>query len=70
MASRQMRFVRSSLVDNPPPDPPVDSREAEIARGAYFLAQGRGFGPGRELEDWLAAEREVDARLADAAHRD
>ncbi len=64
-----MRFVRRSPVENRPPDPPVDSREAEIARVAYFLAQARGFGPGRELEDWLAAEREVDARLADAAHR-
>jgi hypothetical protein len=69
MASKQMRFVRNSPVENRPPDPPVDSREAEIARVAYVLAQARGFGPGRELEDWLAAEREVDARLADAAYR-
>jgi hypothetical protein len=30
---------------------------------AYYLAEGRGFAPGRELEDWLAAETEIDARL-------
>ncbi len=30
----------------------------EIA--AYFKAQARGFAPGFELDDWLAAEKEVD----------
>ena len=69
MASRRIRSVRISAVDDPTPDPPVDSREAEIARVAYFRAQARGFGPGRELDDWLAAEREVGARLAGAAYR-
>lgn len=32
---------------------------ALIAECAYFKAQKRGFAPGHELEDWLAAEREV-----------
>lgn len=36
------------------------AREAEIARGAYYRAERRGFEPGYELEDWLAAEAEVD----------
>lgn len=39
------------------------SRAAErydrIAIAAYFRAQRRGFEPGHELEDWLAAETEV-----------
>jgi hypothetical protein len=35
-----------------------------IARAAYFNAERRGFAPGHELEDWLAAENEVDQRLA------
>lgn len=39
------------------------SRAAErrdmIATAAYFRAQQRGFEPGHELEDWLAAETEV-----------
>jgi hypothetical protein len=34
-----------------------------IARAAYFRAMQRGFEPGGELEDWLAAEAEVDAEL-------
>jgi len=34
-----------------------------ISRAAYFRAMERGFTPGHELEDWLAAEAEVDAEL-------
>lgn len=30
-----------------------------VAMCAYFKAEARGFEPGRELEDWLAAEAEV-----------
>ena len=41
----------------------VVARNAErrtlIARAAYYRAQTRGFEPGHELEDWLAAEAEV-----------
>lgn len=35
-----------------------------IERTAYFLAERRGFKSGHELEDWLAAEREIDSALA------
>jgi len=39
------------------------SRAAErrdmIATAAYFRAEKRGFEPGHEFEDWLAAELEV-----------
>jgi Protein of unknown function (DUF2934) len=38
-------------------------RAALIAEAAYFRAEKRGFHPGHETEDWLAAEAEVDARL-------
>lgn len=34
-------------------------RHELIATAAYFRAQHRGFEPGHELEDWLAAEFEV-----------
>ena len=30
-----------------------------IATAAYFIAERRSFSPGHELDDWLAAEREV-----------
>lgn len=33
--------------------------QAWIAEAAYYRAQNRGFEPGRETEDWLAAEAEV-----------
>lgn len=32
-----------------------------IARRAYQLAAERAFRPGHELEDWLQAEREIEA---------
>ena len=38
-------------------------RAALIARAAYFRAQNRGFEPGHEQADWLAAEAEVDTKL-------
>lgn len=39
-------------------------RQTTIAQAAYFRAQRRGFAPGHELEDWLAAEQEVYALIA------
>jgi hypothetical protein len=30
-----------------------------IAEAAYFLAEKQNFAPGHELENWLAAERQV-----------
>jgi len=39
---------------------PASSREALIATAAYYRAEQRGFQPGHETEDWLAAEREID----------
>ena len=40
-----------------------DIRRGMIAEGAYLRAERRGFAPGHEEEDWLAAEAEVDALL-------
>ncbi|HUQ74403.1 MAG TPA: DUF2934 domain-containing protein [Burkholderiales bacterium] len=34
-----------------------------IAEAAYYRAEQRGFGPGYETEDWLAAEAEISSRL-------
>lgn len=39
------------------------SRPELIAELAYFKAQSRGFEPGHEEEDWLAAEAEVDKQF-------
>ena len=44
----------------------ADARRAMIAENAYLRAEQRGFAPGHETEDWLAAEAEVDALLREA----
>ena len=41
-----------------------ESVRHEIARRAYLRFCDRGCVPGADLDDWLAAERMVDARLA------
>ena len=38
--------------------------KASIAQLAYDKAERRGFAPGCELSDWLAAENEVYERLS------
>jgi hypothetical protein len=45
-----------------PRDAPLPAEHARrIARRAYELAARRGFTPGHELDDWLQAEREIEA---------
>ncbi len=41
-----------------------DDRRRMIAEAAYYIAEKREFHPGNELEDWLAAEREVSRKLS------
>jgi hypothetical protein len=40
-----------------------DMRRSMIAQAAFLRAERRGFTGGDEIEDWLAAEAEVDALL-------
>jgi len=49
------------------PHDPALSREARISELAYRRAEARGFLPGAELEDWLAAEREIETASASNA---
>ncbi|MGH8143368.1 MAG: DUF2934 domain-containing protein [Steroidobacteraceae bacterium] len=51
------RTPRAALID-------VERRRALIAESAYYRAERRGFAPGYEAEDWLAAELEIDRALA------
>ena len=37
-----------------------------ISEAAYYLAERRGFRPGQELDDWLAAEGEIKQLWAHA----
>lgn len=49
-----LRFVKVVTV--------VRSRQERVAEIAYYRALARGFEPGYELADWLAAEAEIDQR--------
>ncbi len=59
---RNFNPLRFSL----PPRKAPEDRHAMIAKAAYFRAERRNFQSGHELEDWLAAEREVDRQSAEA----
>jgi hypothetical protein len=52
-----------AIVTPPPKFVDPQQRASRIARAAYFRAMNRGFAPGNEVADWLAAEAEVDAEL-------
>ena len=45
----------------------AEERYQLIAQAAYRRAEQRGFIPGGELDDWLAAEAEIDAMLGKSA---
>jgi hypothetical protein len=40
--------------------PDAAERLSRISMAAYFIAERRGFSPGHELDDWLAAEAEIN----------
>jgi hypothetical protein len=42
---------------------PASLRHDMISEAAYFRAEARGWVPGHEIEDWLAAELEIDETI-------
>jgi hypothetical protein len=40
-----------------------EERYCMIATAAYFRAEHRGFVGGYEMEDWIAGEAQIDAKL-------
>jgi hypothetical protein len=50
-----------------PAVPTQPERDQMVRMAAYFRAQQRGFAPGNEWEDWLAAEAEISALVEPAA---
>lgn len=44
-------------------------RNKLIAEAAYYRAEQHGFNPERQMEDWLAAEAEVDTMLQNITHQ-
>lgn len=57
--------VRKDLVGNSHTEFTPEELEGMIAAAAYIRAEKRGFAPGHELEDWLAAEREIRETLTE-----
>lgn len=53
---------KSRAASRPAPAAPP-SREQMITEAAYYRAERRNFAGGREMEDWLAAEEEIDSLI-------
>lgn len=64
-ASRKSTAEQAPSVGRSPVKVSADTRRAMIAEAAYLRAERRGFAAGHEEEDWLAAEKEVDALLSE-----
>jgi hypothetical protein len=58
--SRMSRSPANAGLGTPTEDSEI-ARRRRIEEAAYFRAERRGFAPGSELLDWLAAEAELDA---------
>ena len=65
--------TRTGTVQPAPPDAPkppagipdtaktdAEQRHRRISEAAYYRSQRRGFAPGKEQDDWLAAEKDFD----------
>jgi hypothetical protein len=62
MAVKPVKKVQPIKPDGAPgvqPGISNDDRRQRIAEVAYYRAQQRGFSPGYEIEDWLAAEAQI-----------
>ena len=61
------QVAESETATNPTPDVGLTlsrvDRESMVRTAAYFRAERRNFEPGHALDDWLAAESEIDATL-------
>ena len=44
---------------------PADVRQKMVADAAYYIAERRGFQAGDPVDDWIAAEAEIDDLLTD-----
>jgi hypothetical protein len=60
MAKPRLQEIEPASSAQPPSEAQLQSW---IAEAAYYRAERRGFQPGFEIEDWLAAEAETRQRL-------
>lgn len=57
-ASKTAKNLTLITPTNPALQQNNEERLSHIAESAYYKAEARGFSPGYELDDWLAAEAE------------
>jgi len=58
------RVEPSKAVEGKPPAITSGVRRAMTAEAAYYRAERRGFEPGHEIDDWIAAEAEIERATA------
>ncbi|HEY5682114.1 MAG TPA: DUF2934 domain-containing protein [Sulfuricaulis sp.] len=63
MARKAKSATKDTAGINPGHSISVEERQRMIAETAYFRAMERGFSGGSSLDDWLAAEREINRLL-------
>ena len=64
-----VRDPKRSDEKQPTPAEREAERRRRIAVEAYYNAERRGFEEGREIDDWLEAERRVDSRASEEGQR-
>lgn len=62
VSSKPASKAKAGVIDIVAPHRDPAELQGMIATAAYFLAAERNFAPGRELEDWFEAERQVRGR--------
>lgn len=66
-AAPKQAAAKKAAATKPPKSPvniSAEERWRMVATAAYHRAEQRAFAPGHEVEDWLAAENEIDAVLS------
>lgn len=64
--SPKSKATRLATTQSTRQHPLPENFAAMVAEAAYYLAEQRGFCPGCELDDWLAAEARLRERMKDA----
>ena len=61
--------TRAPARAKPKPEVSPEQRRCYVEVAAYFIAERHGFTPGRDAEDWIAAEAEIDRMIAEGRLR-
>ncbi|MCZ8131085.1 MAG: DUF2934 domain-containing protein [Steroidobacteraceae bacterium] len=63
LGAERITIVGETPLDESASPSAAEQRYQMICERAYVYATERGFEPGGELDDWLRAEREIDAQM-------